>query len=176
MKYSQDIIDRFWSKVNYPGNDQDCWEWTCGLFNQGYGQFGITSKNKISAHRFAFEYFNGSIPKDMSVCHKCDNKKCCNPNHLFLGTPNTNSKDMVQKGRSTKGDEIHTSVLKENDVIEILSHLYYNKMSYCQFSKKYGIEKRQLRNIVNRITWKHITNSILDNDLQIIKNNIIKYR
>jgi hypothetical protein len=176
MNYPPDIVDKFWSKVKYPENIDDCWEWSSGLFESGYGQFGISSKIKISAHRFAFQYYNGSIPKGYIICHRCDNKKCCNPNHLFLGTCKDNSEDMVRKGRSIKGEKIHTSILTECDVIETLTSLYYgNKISYQEFNLKYSVEGRQLKNIVNRITWKYITNQISDKDMESIKTNIIKY-
>lgn len=176
MNYPQDIVDKFWSKVNLPEDINDCWEWSAGLFESGYGQFGITSKIKISAHKFSFQYYNGPILKGYIICHKCDNKKCCNPNHLFLGTCKDNSEDMVRKGRSIKGEKIHTSVLTKNDVIEILTTLYHgNKMSYRDFALKYGVERRQLKNILTRVTWKHITNQISDDDIRIIQNNVIKY-
>ena len=119
MNYSQDMIARFWSKVNYPGNDRDCWEWLAYYNFCGYGQFFIAKGQKISAHRFSWEFYNGPITNRLNVLHKCDNPLCCNPEHLFLGTTFDNSKDMVQKGRSARGSLQGNSKLSETDVVDI---------------------------------------------------------
>jgi hypothetical protein len=86
MNYPQNIIDNFWSKVNYPGNDIDCWEWIAakGSNRRVYGTFSIKSSQyhkTFRAHRFAWEFYNGPIPDKLLVLHKCDNPPCCNPEH-----------------------------------------------------------------------------------------------
>lgn len=99
-----DHVEQFWKRVNrngkYPGKKgkwnlrEVCWEWTGSLFPNGYGQF----RNK-KAHRISYELTIGSIPKGRFVLHKCDNKSCVNPNHLFLGTMADNMTDKIEKGR-----------------------------------------------------------------------------
>lgn len=89
--------ERFWSKVNIV--EKECWEWQASLDYFGYGNFYADGKN-CRAHRYSWTIHKGNIPKGLLVCHKCDNPKCINPDHLFLGTHLDNAFDMVEKGRA----------------------------------------------------------------------------
>jgi hypothetical protein len=90
---------RFWAKVDKSAGDNGCWVWTAGKANFGYGEFVVGGGEKIRAHRWAYEETHGKIPNGLYACHRCDNPACCNPKHLFLGTPQDNVLDMVSKGR-----------------------------------------------------------------------------
>jgi len=87
---------RFWAKVNIKGPN-DCWVWKAACTPSGYGVFGFDGTNAHRAHRVAWKITYGSIPEDMFVCHHCDNKKCVNPVHLFLGSNSINQLDRIQK-------------------------------------------------------------------------------
>ena len=88
-------------------NDSNCWNWMGAKACHGYG--AITYNNKCQrVHRLSYVTFVGAIPDNLSVLHKCDNKLCCNPEHLFLGTQKDNMQDMYKKGRAhfqKKGEE-----------------------------------------------------------------------
>ena len=101
MNYTVRQVRDFWSKVAV-GATEDCWLWTAAVVNSGYGVKRVTRNGKNAmalAHRMAWEIFNSDIPEGLVVCHKCDNKRCCNPAHLFLGTHKDNTQDMIAKKR-----------------------------------------------------------------------------
>lgn len=76
-----------------------CMEWQGAKNNSGYGSLHAPSLGVAGAHRVAFAAFWHPIPSGMRVLHACDNRACCNPQHLTLGTASDNSRDMVKKGR-----------------------------------------------------------------------------
>lgn len=75
-----------------------CWEWQGSLSKSGYAHIGINDRT-YRAHRISYTEWVGEIPAGMLVCHTCDNRKCINPEHLWLGTNSDNMRDCVSKGR-----------------------------------------------------------------------------
>lgn len=91
----------FWKQVEQ-NSAYECWPWKGPSLKNGYGQFHVLGKSAY-AHRVALEMVGITIPDGMFVCHHCDNRKCCNPSHLFIGTARDNTLDMVSKGRHGRG-------------------------------------------------------------------------
>jgi hypothetical protein len=139
---------RFWRFVK---KTDTCWEWS-GALTRGYGSMG----SNMYAHRISWEIHNGPIPKGMQVLHKCDNPPCSNPEHLFLGTQADNNYDMCRKGRCNpygKGRKLTPDQIKEIRSIHIFGSRIFG---YHALAKKFGIDKKMVANIINRIAWKHV--------------------
>lgn len=90
---------RFWQRVERGPN---CWLWSGGTNERGYGKISDDNRRPAYAHRISWEMTNGPIPEGLYVCHHCDNPRCVNPSHLFLGTQKDNLRDMSTKGRGNR--------------------------------------------------------------------------
>lgn len=131
-----------------------CWEWTGGLFKgSGYGKFNAGSVGGTAyAHRFAFQLRFGAIPAGQQVLHRCDNRRCVNPSHLFLGTHRDNMLDMHSKAR---GRHCGKPSLTREDVEAIRSAKLtgaYGEVT--RLAKKYRISTTHLRSIRKGEAWQ----------------------
>lgn len=147
----QKIKERFWAKVI---KTDSCWLWTAGK-NKGYGAFALTHKQQKKAHRFSWEMENGPVPKNLQVCHRCDNPLCVRPDHLFLGSHDENHRDKVEKGRSPKGSRSGRTFLTENDVLDI-RHFAKDGWPSVLLAELYHIKKETIDAIRQRKTWTHL--------------------
>lgn len=133
-----------------------CWPWRGYKNAIGYGKVGKRG-GPVSAHRAAYEEFVGPIPAGLFVLHKCDNRACINPSHLFLGTQKDNMADMAAKKRrrgvgGARGSSNHHSKLTESEVLFMRS----SGEDYKTLAGKFGICRSYAWAVLHRKTWKHI--------------------
>lgn len=161
------IERRFWKRVV---KSKGCWLYPCSP-KKKYPQTSLGSRDKFElTHRLAWMISNRApIPEDLWVLHACDNPKCVRPDHLFVGTPQDNSSDMVSKGRSTKGrswaarhpellargENHRKSVLTSDQVLRIRA-LREEGFSMYRLAHMFGISDTNVGNIVKRKTWSHL--------------------
>jgi len=147
------LANLFWDKVEVRGLD-DCWEWQAGMHKDGYGSFASGRRAGISeiASRMSFFFTRGLLNKDTLVCHSCDNRKCCNPTHLFEGTHDDNTKDAIAKGRNVKGSAVGMSKMTEEKVLSIRA----DSRPRAKIAQDYGISPEQVGKIQRKAQWAHI--------------------
>jgi hypothetical protein len=148
--------ERFWQKVS-KHDEHSCWEWNAALMN-GYGWFLLNKKDGPKfAHRVSAVLAGliDHINSEFHVLHKCDNTKCCNPAHLFIGTNSDNVADRVKKGRTKwtphYGEANGMSKLSSDDV-SIVRDLYKTgNISQSKIAKMFSIQQSQVSRIVNEL-------------------------
>lgn len=148
--YTHKDLVRFWKNVQILGEDS-CWEWQKLITNGGYGRFSIRGWQCLS-HRFAYWCCYGVFPDKLKVCHSCDNPKCCNPKHLWLGTQKDNVKDSLQKNRRSMAGEnnINSKLTKFN--IQTIKTLK-DSHSSNRLSKLFKVHVSTINRIKNGTRW-----------------------
>jgi len=115
-------------------NASGCLEWTGYCDYGGYGRINSGRNTEILCHRAAWEVHNGSVPSEC-VLHRCDNPKCCNIDHLFLGTPSDNVQDMVLKGRQRSGGTGGKPHKVNEDVVDAVHQLRRESLPLREIAK-----------------------------------------
>lgn len=166
------MAERFWQKID-SSDSSACWDWRGALNSRSkgdkrnrtpgqlYGVIRLKSQidgklKEFRAHRVAWELHNTiSIPLGILICHKCDRPICCNPYHLYLGTHQQNMKDMVERGRSTRGERNHSSRLTADQVREIR----YKRMlgyTFKRLAEEYSVHLSTIAYVCDGTSWKHV--------------------
>lgn len=153
-----------------PEPNSGCWIWTAGWFNTtGYGAVSIGSKT-IGAHRAAYEVYVGAIPKGMCVLHRCDQRLCVNPKHLWIGTHADNAADRQRKGRGGRsfggrnGMRLHPESapsgsrngqarLTEENVLSMRAEV---GKTHARLAAEYRVSPALVGLILSRKRWRHI--------------------
>lgn len=148
--------DRFDARLE-PELNSGCLLWPGAQDDDGYGRFYPAPGVTYLAHRYAYERANGPIPPFLCICHKCDVRQCVNPDHLFLGTRNDNTQDMIAKGRANKakGERNCNAKLTEADVVAIRAALAGGE-SGRSLARQYSLTDAAISAIKKRVNWRHV--------------------
>lgn len=156
IRKKRPVAERFWKKVKI-NEESGCWEWV-GAKNKGYGWFNAGETTEY-AHRIAWELTNGKIPDGLLVLHSCDNPKCSNVKHLFLGNHKDNMQDMITKGRARheghQGEKNPKAKLTEDDVQKIRIDLK-NGVSQKVIGLNFGVTNSNISMIAKNQIWTHL--------------------
>lgn len=148
-------VERFWSKVK---KGKGCWEWQGCCSDTGYGNFYAFGALHLT-HRLSWSLHHGAIPKGLCVLHKCDNRRCVNPGHLFLGTKKQNSTDMAAKGRERvpclRGEMHGAAKLTNKDVVRLRMEVAAGR-TRRSLAKELGVSESLVGLVVRRKAWRHI--------------------
>lgn len=134
-----------------------CWNWIRRWNGNAYGYFWLNGKS-MKAHRVAWILFKGvSVPKSIGVLHRCDNPPCVNPDHLFLGTAQDNTDDMMNKGRNVprRGEESSSHKLSTKQVLEIKS----STLLGVELARIYQVGPMQISRIRRGLRWGHVNST-----------------
>lgn len=146
------IDEKFWAKVV---KTTTCWIWTGANNGVGYGKVRrpLLSAQSIYAHRYAWFLKFGRWPN--YLCHRCDNRACVNPSHVYEGTPKTNQQDRIKAGNGNEGSKHPLSKLTEANVREIRK-LISNGLGLTAVAAKFGVAPSTICHITHGRTWGHI--------------------
>lgn len=185
------IYERHEAKVDHNGPIPahrpelgQCWPWTASFYRNGYGQIGIGGRGAgvTGAHRVAWERAYGPIPEGKWVLHKCDNRRCQRPDHLFLGDNPSNVDDMLSKGRAAwqvdpampylqrgdghwarrtperiqRGSSKGSAKLTETQVLQILQRYAGGERNKAALGRAFGVSEVLIGKIVRREIWTHV--------------------
>ncbi len=177
----QILTDKFAARLyRYIRFNGSCWDFNGTIKNDGYPRIKV-GKRPVSAHRASYYLHKGLIPEGMLVCHKCDNPKCINPLHLFLGTVRDNTIDALNKGRletgakgfkefrkrvtageatlsytGNPGEKNPQSKLTEADVVHIRTLHSAGIETYGTLAERFAVTRTCIAFVCQRRSWNHI--------------------
>jgi len=171
IRHGRTVKERFWIHVNKDGpvlvhcpELGSCWTWTASLDRHGYGQFFPSKrgekKRAVRAHRFSWELRNGPIPRGDGyhgncLCHRCDNRRCVNPGHMFVGTQTDNINDTVSKARTRHGEARPQAKLRAAQ-IPVIRRMHAAGAAQGDLARRYGVTQQTISNVVVYRTWRRV--------------------
>lgn len=150
------ITERLWDRVDVRGPD-DCWEWQGWRHPGGHGQIGWGKRgtSQVYTHVLAWMIDSGSpVPERHYVCHICNNPPCCNPKHLYAGTPAQNTADMLAIGGHSHGEK-HATKLTDEKVFRI-REMRASGLKHQEIADLIGVSRSMIGHILNGERWRHL--------------------
>jgi hypothetical protein len=168
---TQQDTDRFWFYVGIVTGD-GCWLWWGYRDEEGYGVLQVQGQ-PYRAHRLSYLISNGEQPGHWVICHRCNNRRCVNPAHLYAGTPADNTRDAVEAGtlhvaygddhwthkrpdRVAKGSRVGGSKLTAEQVLVIRADYSQGRANHRELAERFGITREAISRIIQRRNWKHL--------------------
>lgn len=145
-------LEALWARVDRSAGPLACWPWTGYLRSDGYGEITCGGR-KWRAHCLAYALVKGAIPDGQLVRHECDNRRCCNPGHLLTGTLADNMRDMVERGRSARGERNGQSRFTDAQRREICRRARAGE-TQAQLAREFHVSRASICRIVNGRTFR----------------------
>jgi len=148
---NRDVVARFTEKISI---GDGCWDWVASTNSDGYGLFSKGSSRK--AHQVSYELFVGPLPHGrICVLHRCNNRRCVRPSHLYLGTQKENARDRESAGTTFHqyGEDSPLSLLTEADVTKIRGLCAAGGMYQKDVAAMFGTTQGTVSKIQRRATW-----------------------
>lgn len=155
MPNHRNTAEGFWARLDRSAGADGCWAWQGHADRDGYGEVAVYGVGHLRAHRAAWFYTHGTDPVGSYVLHRCDNPKCCNPAHLFLGTAADNHADSVGKGRHSHGVKHGMAKLDEARVRAIRAAAD-DGQTYVAIARLHGVSPQTAACVAKRSTWAHV--------------------
>jgi hypothetical protein len=156
-KAQSTFADRFWRRVV---KGDDCWEWTGSKDTNGYGRvYSPFTRTHRRTSRVAYELAIGPVPEGLEIRHKCDNRPCCRPEHLQVGTHAENIADKAGKGRRAgivRGVRNGLAKLTDEQVLEIRRAYAAGEANQYGLARRFGVRQPLISKVLNRQIWTHI--------------------
>ena len=149
VQYTSEFIARFWLKVAVTDDPDQCWEWQASTTKDGYGHIGFNG-TVLRSHRIAYTLVKGD-PGSLFVLHQCDNRRCCNPAHLFLGTHLDNAQDKAAKGRGNQpqGEQHGACKLTAAQVWAIRQKFMLGSITKRELAADFHVSATHIGNIIS---------------------------
>lgn len=150
------FAEKFARYVFCHGDIDACWPWTGAVNSHGYGQTRIDSNSiQVGAHVATYRFFKGDTPAGLVVRHTCDQRACCNPAHLILGTHDDNTADMVARERQARGERTNTAILTDDIVRAIRAGYTGAHGEQTQLARQHGVALSTINAILRGRNWRH---------------------